>query len=196
MAEGRKDVDIETLRILVAVQETGSVSAAARRSGISQPAATARLKEFEARWRLAVVRRSTRGSTLTTDGEAVVAWARTVLHATDQMRAGLEALSVDRASALTVAASLTVAEFVLPRWLGELHAAHPEVRPRLQVVNSDRVADLVRAGEADVGFIETAARPTDLARRAVGSDRLLVVVDPRHPWARRRSAVPTAELRA
>lgn len=66
------DLDIETLRLLVGVAERGSLSAAAAERGMSQPAASARIKEFEARWRLAVVRRSPRGSRLTTDGEAVV----------------------------------------------------------------------------------------------------------------------------
>src|SRR5262245_34635408 len=116
------DVDIETLRLLVAVEDAGSVTAAARAVGISQPAATSRIKAFEARWRLAVVKRSPRGSTMTTDGRAVVSWARAVLHATDQMRAGLAALSSDWAAEVSVAASLTVAEFILPRWLGKLHA--------------------------------------------------------------------------
>lgn len=178
------DVDVETLRILVAVHELGSVSAAARRFGISQPAATGRIRAFEARWRLSVLKRTPRGSTMTTDGLAVVSWARSVLHATDTMRAGLQALSADRAGEVAVAASLTVAEFILPRWLGELHATMPEVHPRLHVVNSDTVADLVREAKVDVGFIETAARPVDLARTVVGSDRLIVVVSPGHPWAR------------
>ena len=130
------DVDIETLRLLVAVEDAGSVTAAARAVGISQPAATSRIKAFEARWRLAVIKRSPRGSTMTTDGRAVVSWARAVLHATDQMRAGLAALSSDRAAEVSVAASLTVAEFILPRWLGKLHAVMPEVQPRLHVVTA------------------------------------------------------------
>jgi DNA-binding transcriptional LysR family regulator len=110
------------------------------------------------------------------------------------MRAGLAALSSDRAAEVSVAASLTVAEFILPRWLGKLHAVMPEVQPRLHVVNSDRVAELVRDGEVDVGFIETAARPVDLAKRVVGSDRLIVVVAPGDPWARHRHPVGTEAL--
>lgn len=189
-------LDLETLRLLVAVHDRGSLSAAARDVGISQPAASSRLREFEARWRLSVIRRSPRGSTMTTDGEAVVSWARAVLHECDMMRSALESLSTDRSTEVVVAASLTVAEFILPRWLGELHASLPRVRPRLQVVNSDRVADLVREGTAAIGFIETATRPTDLARRVVGSDRLIVVVAPGHPWARYRHAISDEALRS
>lgn len=188
------DVDIETLRLLVAVGEQGSLSRAASQRGISQPAASARARAFEARWRLSLLRRSPQGSTLTTDGQAVVAWARNVLHEADAMRAGLEAMSAERSSEMTVAASLTVAEFILPRWLGELHVRQPLAQPRLHVVNSDRVCELVRDSVADIGFIETAARPVDLAYQVVGSDRLVVVVRPDHPWARRSTSIERQSL--
>jgi DNA-binding transcriptional LysR family regulator len=191
---GVPELDLETLRLLVALAETSSLSAAARGRGISQPAGSARIRELEARWRLAIVRRSTRGSSLTSDGEAVVAWARTVLHAADTMRAGLAAMSVERDEGVAVAASLTIAEYLVPRWLGELHTRSPKVQPRLVVVNSERVADAVRSGEVDLGFIETALMPTDLARKTVGRDRLVVVVAPTHRWARRRTPLTTAEM--
>lgn len=189
------DLDLETLRLLVAVSETGSLSAAATRRGISQPAASARVREFESRWRLAVVHRSARGSRMTTDGQAVVSWARGVLHAADTMRASMGALTGRRSAGVTVAASLTVAEYLLPRWLGELHQRRPEVQPVLKVVNSDTVADAVRAEEADIGFIESARLPAGLARAGVGHDRLVVVVAPGHSWARRRTPLTRAELR-
>lgn len=189
------DLDVETLRLLVALGELGSLSAAAQSRGISQPAASARLRAFEARWRVTVADRSPRGTTLTTDGLAIVSWARAVLHEADLMRAALTAMSQERHSELAVAASLTIAEFILPRWLGELRHVAAAVTPRLHVVNSERVADLVRSHTVDVGFIESAAVPRDLAHQLVGSDQLAVVVEPRHPWARRSTPVPPAALR-
>lgn len=189
------DLDLETLRLLVALGELGSLSAAAQSREISQPAASARLRAFEARWRVTVAERSPRGTTLTTDGLAIVSWARGVLHEVDLMRSALTAMSQERHAELDAAASLTIAEFILPRWLGELRHVSPDVRPRLHVVNSERVADLVRSRTVDVGFIESAAIPRDLAHRLVGSDQLAVVVEPRHAWARRSTPVPPAALR-
>ncbi|MGN7246952.1 LysR family transcriptional regulator [Janibacter anophelis] len=180
------DIDIETLRLIVAVDEAGSLSAAARDRGLSQPSASARVRAFEARWQLALLDRSPRGSTLTTDGQAVIAWARRVLTEADTMRAGLASLTGGRKGEVRVAASLTIAEFILPRWLGRLRDSM-EVHPQLHVVNSDRVADMVRSRLADIGFIETAARPAGLEHRVVGADRLVVVVHPDHPWASRRT---------
>lgn len=189
-----RDLDLETLRLLVAVSETGSLNAASRERGISQPAASARVKEFEARWQVAVLHRSTRGSKLTPDGEAVVAWAKELLHSADTMAAAVQTLTSQRQAGVVVAASLTIAEQVLPRWVGELHASRPGLQPVLRVVNSEAVAEEVRAGTVDIGFIESSLLPLGLARATVGHDRLVVVVARGHPWARRSTPLTRHEL--
>ncbi len=191
--------DVESLRLLVAIEDHGSIGAAARVTGISQPAASKRIRALEATWRLSLLSRSARGSGLTIDGEAVATWARRVLHELEVLQAGMEALSVERRSGLAIAASLTVAEFLLPRWIGELRAQVPGLQPQLRVVNSERVSELVRADEADLGFIETAILPTDLNVLRLGSDRLSIITLPSHPWARRstpltRQALAQAEF--
>jgi molybdate transport repressor ModE-like protein len=191
-----RDLDIETLRLVVAVASRGSIGAAARELGISQPSASARIREFEARWQLSLLLRSARGSRLTEDGEAVVTWARSVLHEVDQMRAGLTALEVTKNAGVTVAASLTIAEYLVPGWMAALRAGSPELHPHLVVVNSATVVRHIEEGTADLGFIETAARPTGLAGRVIGFDELVVVVSPEHPWARRRKPLTATALRA
>lgn len=190
------ELQLDTLRLLVAVADGGSIGAAARSAGISQPAASKRIREFEARWRLNVLARSTRGAKLTVDGEAVVTWARRVLHEVDLMRAGLGALTSERRASLSIAASLTIAEFLLPRWIGELRATAPELQPHLRVVNSDQVAELVRDGAVDVGFIETARLPEDLSVTNLGTDSMVLVVHPDHPWARRSTPLTHSMLAA
>lgn len=188
------DVDVETLRLLVALADQGSIGKVARATGVSQPAISKRLRAFEARWRIQVAQRSAGGSALTTDGEAVVAWARRVLHEADLMRNALAAMGAERAVGLGVAASLTVAEYLLPQWIAELHQRFPGVQPRLKVVNSSSVGALVAAGEVEIGFIESATLPVDLICQRIGKDRLAIVVAPGHEWARRSTCVPTASV--
>lgn len=188
------ELDLESLRLLVALQDLGSIGAAAREVGVSQPAASKRIREFEARWRLELVMRSTQGSELTVDGEAVVAWARRVLHEVDVMRTSLDSLTVERRAGLAVAASLTVAEFMLPLWMAELRARVPDLHPQLRVVNSEQVSALVRAGEVDVGFIETALVPRDLDVVTLGRDRLVIVAPAEHPWSRRSTPLSRKAL--
>jgi len=192
----RRVPDLDSLQLLVRVAELGSLTRAGRAHGISQPAASARLLGLERRVGTALVQRSARGSTLTPEGALVVGWARDVLAAAAGLGAGIASLDADRASRLRVAASMTVAEHLLPSWLVRLAAARPGTAVSLQAVNSTQVAAAVLAGEADLGFVEGPEVPAGLRSRSIGGDRLVVVVAPTHPWARRRRGIGAAELAA
>lgn len=193
------ELDLNALRLIVHLGDQGSLGAAGRTLGVSQPAASATLRAFEARWQLSVATRSARGTRLTQDGETVASWARELVHHVDTIRGGLTALSQQRAqsdNSLSIAASLTIAEFVLPRWLGELRTALPEVHPSLSVVNSDVVDTRIHSGDCEIGFVETTDVSRDLACRVVGHDRLVIVVSPAHPWARRSTPLSRGQLLA
>lgn len=191
-----KHVDLDSLRLLLLVDELGSLGAAARELAISQPAASTRLRSLESRYNLSLVTRSTRGSRLTEDGKAVCAWARNVMNEVDSLETGIGALSAQRRGDLKVAASLTIAEYFMPRWLAELQRAQPGVHAGLVVVNSAEVVAMVRDERVRLGFIESALPVPDLRTRQVGSDRVSVVVLPDHPWARAKQPVDRTELAA
>ena len=188
--------DLEALRLLVLVGELGSLGQAARRLDISQPSASKRLAALERRLGLSLVDRSRRGSTLTATGRVVSDWSRRVLDEVDALHSGLEALRREHHAELRVAASLTVAEHLAPRWIGELRRRWTELHVGMRVTNSASVATLVSAGEVDVGFLEAPTLPPGLTARPVARDRLAVVVAPRHPWSRRRSGILPDELAA
>src|SRR5699024_10492267 len=90
------DVTLNELRLLVAVAEHGSISAAARLLLISQPSASARMKELERHLGLELLDRRTRGAELTADGRAVTDWARAVVDAADVLLTGAQALATSR----------------------------------------------------------------------------------------------------
>ncbi|HVV18631.1 MAG TPA: LysR substrate-binding domain-containing protein, partial [Pseudonocardiaceae bacterium] len=188
--------DVESLRLLVLVGELGSLGRAAERLRIAQPSASKRLATLERRLGLVLVDRTRRGSVLTPAGIVVAGWARRVLDELDALVTGAEALRAKREAELRVAASMTVAEYLAPAWIGELRSAEPTLYVGLQVTNSERVAELVRKGEVDIGFVETPEAPDGLSARRVATDHLVVVVSPGHPWARRRGPLPVAELAA
>lgn len=187
-------LDLESLRLLVLVGERGSLTSAAGELGMSQPAASKRMSVLERRLGLSLVERSRRGSVLTASGELVAGWARRVLDELAALQDGVELLRRRSSAQLTVAASLTVAEHLLPAWLGEMRRSDPDSRVGLQVMNSTRVCEAVRDGTVDLGFIESPDVLPGLRSRAVARDRLVLVVAPGHPWARRRRPVGASEL--
>ncbi|GGX98352.1 LysR family transcriptional regulator [Streptomyces anandii] len=188
--------DVEGLRLLVLVGELGSLGKAAMELGIAQPSASKRVATLERRLGLALIDRTRRGSSLTADGQVVAARAQRVLDELAALMTSVEAQRSKLRATLRVAASMTVAEYLAPPWIGELCRAHPDLHVGLHVTNSEHVRELLRGGEAEIGFIESPHVPRGLTSKTVSTDRLVVVVAPAHPWARRRRPLTAQELAA
>ncbi|MDA8359420.1 MAG: LysR family transcriptional regulator [Actinomycetota bacterium] len=186
--------DLVSLDLLDSVVQLGSIRRAAVAHGISQPAASMRLRVLERALGLALLDRSGGRATPTLAGEAVNEWGRRVLDATRDLLTGAEALRHDGRTQVRIAASMTVAEYLVPGWLQRMALAMPEVTASLQMGNSEQVAAVVAAGGADLGFVEGHAVPAGMESRTVVADELVVVVTPSHPWARRRRPVSADEL--
>jgi DNA-binding transcriptional LysR family regulator len=186
--------DLIGFDLLLSVARLGSVGRAATAHHISQPAASARLRELDRRLGLTLLHRSPRGSTLTATGALVADWARAAVDAADALATGVAALRETHESRLAVAASQTVAEYLLPAWLVALRTGHPGLSVTLRAANSADVAAAVLAHEVDLGFVEGPDAPAGLHADTVATDRLAVVVAPGHPWSKRRRGVTPAEL--
>ncbi len=188
--------DLGALELLLAVARHGSLGRAARELGITQPAASSRIRAMERQLGVGLLDRSPRGSRLTDAGALVTDWARRIVEAAEAFDAGAQALRGRRDSRLRVAASMTIAEYLLPGWLIALRAQRPDTAVSLYAGNSAEVARRLLDGEADLGFVEGLTVPEGLDGAVVGHDRLLVVAAPGHPWARRRTPLTAAELAA
>jgi DNA-binding transcriptional LysR family regulator len=187
---------LDALVVLLAVAEHGSLGGAARAVGLTQPTVSARIQGMERQVGFALVERGARGSRLTPAGAALAEQAQAVVDAAVRLDAEIGALRADSRARLRVAASQTPAELLLPLWLAVLAAEHPDTAVSLVSVNSAQAARLVLEREADLGFVEGPRVPTGLGSRVVAHDRLVVVVAPTHPWARRSRPLSGRELAA
>ncbi|WP_328393474.1 LysR family transcriptional regulator [Nocardia sp. NBC_00416] len=186
--------ELGVLELLVGVDDHGSLGAASRIAGIAQPNASRAIKRLEAQVGTSLLQRKPTGSTLTPEGTVIAHWSRRVLDDARQLLDVAAGMREKRAAELTVSASMTVAEHLMPAWLGRFRRIDPDVTIHLQVRNSMQVCDDVTAGSCDVGFVESPTVPRALHSVAVARDRLVVVVDPHHRWTRRRRPLSIAEL--
>lgn len=176
--------DVAALALLVEVARLGSIGAAARSHGTTQQAASERLRSLETQVGFAVLRRGARGSSLTPSGTVLVEWASRLLEIADEVDGAIATLRDDVRRELHVAASMTVAEHLVPRWLVQLRRRQvregvPPTTVSLHAANSRDVVAAVADGSADLGFVEGAEAPTThkgLAVRDVGTDELVLVV--------------------
>jgi DNA-binding transcriptional LysR family regulator len=112
--------DLGALRALREVSRRGSIAAAATALGVSQQALSARMRTLERAMDITLLARLPTGSHLTEQGRLIVGWGEDVLDAADRLEAGLRSIRSGATHRLAIAASLTVAEHLVPHWLVEL----------------------------------------------------------------------------
>lgn len=178
--------EISALDLFRSVVELGSLGRAAQAHRITQPSASSRLRSLERTLGITLLVRSPTGSTLTPDGRVVADYANAVLSAADDLASGVAALKADQAGLLRLAASYTLAEYVLPFWLETFFSARPDDSVVLDVTNSRAVIDRVESGAIDLGFIESPTAPAGMAEQVIGTDEIIAVASPRHVWTNER----------
>lgn len=131
---------LSDLQLFIATVEAGSLSAAARKLGLTPAAASAALQRLEAELGAPLLVRSTRRQRITPQGELFLSSARQAIDllasASEQIRCGQVVVS----GSLQVSMPSDLGRNVLLPWLSEFMAAHPRISLRLQV--SDRLADV------------------------------------------------------
>lgn len=148
---------------------------------------------------LALVQRGARGSRLTDAGSVVASWATRLIDLADETAAAIDGLRTDKSRGLSVWASTTVAESLIPAWLvrlrqRQLDADEPPTTVSLTAANTRSVLEAVRAGAADLGFIEGVDAPSGVRHQAVAHDELILVTAPGTPLAGRQSGRPPRPL--
>ncbi|MHB8319586.1 MAG: LysR family transcriptional regulator [Acidimicrobiales bacterium] len=186
--------DLSSLDLLQSVAVLGSIRRAAQAHHISQPAASMKLRSLESCLGLRLLERSSTGARLTTAGDAVVEWSEPVLEGMKALHIGTSALRSKDEGHLAVAASMTVAEYLIPGWIARIAEMRPGLSISLKMGNSLQVAEMVESNDAVVGFVEGKREPSSLHYRKISTDSLVVVVAPSHSWAHRRAPLSAAEI--
>jgi DNA-binding transcriptional LysR family regulator len=181
---------LEQLRIFVAVAEHEHVTQAARNLNLTQSATSAAIAALEGRYATKLFDRIGRRIALTEAGRLFLIEARAVLQRARAAETVLADLAGLRQGALSLAASQTVGHYWLPRVIHRYQSRYPGIALSLSLGNTETVAEMVHDGAADLGFIEGEIDDPVLTVRPVAEDRLMLVVAPDHPWARKPPATP------
>lgn len=182
-------MELRQLEYFVAVAEEANFTRAAERVHISQSGVSAQVRQLEGELGARLVDRSGRRATLTAAGAAALPHARAALAAADAMRHAVDDVTGLIRGRLVV--GMVVGCRITPLFdaLAAFHLDHPGVEIALLEDNSDRLIELVRSGEADLGLIATAgAPPSGLDGFPIVSEGLVAVVPVDHPLAKRRRA--------
>jgi DNA-binding transcriptional LysR family regulator len=177
--------ELVELRAFCAAVDLGSIGRAARLLRVSQPALSKRLRALEVLAGSRLLERSSRGVSPTQAGTELYMAARKVLAEAEAVEALMGGLSSDQAP-VRLAASPTMAEFVLPRFLVDFEREHRRhLSVGLVIANSASGRALVGEGRADMGVVaeDPSTDGPVLVETPFCEDEVVVGVPEAHPWA-------------
>jgi DNA-binding transcriptional LysR family regulator len=175
------DVELRQLRCLVAIVEAGTFTDAAVDLGISQAAVSRNIGALEQLLGVRLLHRTSRSVTLTVAGSHVLAQARQILAAAQNLVAeATTGHTVLRVGHAWSAMGRHTREF-LRRWA----ASHPDIE--LALIRTNSVTGGLAEGVCDVAVVRTAVDSRRYASAIVGHERRFCALASDDPWARRRS---------
>ena len=172
---------LELYRVFKTVAETKNISAAAQNLYISQSAVSQSVKQLEQQLQVRLFSRTTRGVTLTADGQLLYDY---VSKAIDLIAAGEEKLSKSQSlqlGHLAIGASDTLTRRYLLPHLKAFHSAYPAVELEIRNGTSQGVLDLLHAGRVDVAFASQVPDPQAFESRRCFDTHLVFVAAPDYP---------------
>jgi DNA-binding transcriptional LysR family regulator len=188
-------MDTHQLKAFVAVAELESVSRAAERLFLTQPAVTRRLQILEEQLGQPLFDRLGRHLMLTEAGRCLLPYARQILDLMDKSAQAVADLAATVQGTLTLVTSHHIGLHRLPLVLREYKRLYPEVTLKLRFMNSQEAHRAVRLGEADLG-VTTEEDPISagIVAETIWLDRLEMVVAPDHPLAAQARALQLEDL--
>ena len=178
------------LQVFHAVAKQSSFTKAAETLFMTQPAVTFQIKQLEEHFNTRLFDRGHGKISLTAAGDVVLEYAERILSLSAELDTRVSELTGEVQGLLLIGASMTIAEFMLPRVLGEFKVAYPAVKARLTVANSETIEHGVAAHSLDIGLIEAPSHLPGLSTEECGDDELQVVCSPGHPLAGLKAVTP------
>jgi LysR family transcriptional regulator, transcriptional activator of the cysJI operon len=185
------------LRVFRAVARHRNFRMAAEELLLTQPAVSQQVKALEAELGTALFRRSAGQVALTAAGEMLLPYAERLAALAAEAEAAVKSSVGTPGGSLSVGASQTIGQYLLPQLIATFAAAYPAIAISTVSGNTSQVIDALLDGRTQIGLIEGPAMRSGVHVEAFAEDELVLVAPAGHPWADERIAaamLPEATL--
>jgi DNA-binding transcriptional LysR family regulator len=173
--------DLIDLTLFRHTLECGNITAGARSSHLSLPAASARIRAMEASLGTALLERNRRGVQPTPAGQALLQHARLIGQQVERLQFDLGQYAQGQQGQVRLLCNTAALTEYLPELLAGYLADNPGVSVDVQEMPSLRIVQSITQGMADLGIISTAAPSTHLQTRPFRDDPLALITPLAHP---------------
>jgi LysR family hydrogen peroxide-inducible transcriptional activator len=187
-------VTLRQLQYVVAVADRKSFRQAAEDCHVAQPSLSAQIAQVEDALNLRIFERDRRSVALTSAGEALVARARALLIAADELTESARRLSDPFSGTLRVGVIPTVGPYLLPEVAPLLRERFPKLNFIWMEEKTAQLLENLRRAEMDGAILALEAEIGDLPRVVLGKDPFVLAVAPEHPLARAKGPLKPEKL--
>jgi DNA-binding transcriptional LysR family regulator len=171
------------LRVFRTVARHLNFSRAAEELLLTQPAVTQQIKALEDEFGVSLFDRGGGHIQLTPGGKALVPFAERMKVLSEEAVRAVAAAYGEQSGDLTLGASQTIAQYLLPALIAAFRESHPKVRVKTLSGNTDEMLEALVSGKIELALIEGPERRKDLHIEAFMEDHMVLVVPPGHEWA-------------
>ena len=176
---------IENFRLTVfrAVASHLSFSRAAEQLLLTQPAITQQIKALEEQFGTPLFNRGGGRISLTPGGAALLPFAEQIKELGEHAVAAVANAYGKQAGELSVGASQTIAQYLLPTFLAVFLQRNPQVRITARSGNTDQMLAALDSGDIQLALLEGPEQRTDVHIERFMEDHMVLVVPSNHEWA-------------
>jgi len=171
------------LQVFHTVARLLSFTKAAETLHMTQPAVTFQVRQLEEYFNTRLFDRTHNRISLTEAGARVYEYSDKIFELYGEMENAVREMTGEISGSLTIGASTTIAEYMLPALLGDFRAKYPDVSIHLKVSNTDGIVSMVENNTIDLGVVEAPVSNKNLVVDECRRDHLVAIVPPNHPKA-------------
>lgn len=162
---------------------------------MTQPAVSQYIRSLEETMDIRLLERTNKYVRLTKAGEIVYHHAKEIVGLYGRMHHLVNDLSHEASGKLSIGASYTFGEYVLPHMLARLLKDYPRIQPEVTIGNTAEIADLIISRQLDVGIVEGRFKENrTLTSQDFAEDRMIIVASSDHPLAVKTERIEWEEL--
>jgi DNA-binding transcriptional LysR family regulator len=178
-------MELTTLRIFLAVAEERSFSRAAAKVHRTQPAVSQAVKRLEDELGEQLFDRSSKSGTLTDAGRVLQNYGQRLVRLAEEAESAMRELRDLRRGRVLIGANEAAIHTLLPL-MARFRQKVPDIAVDVRRVPARQIAVEVQQGSLDFGALTFRPAEEGLLEVAVGSDELVLLMPPSHPFAKRR----------
>jgi DNA-binding transcriptional LysR family regulator len=178
-------MDLTSLRIFLAVAEERSFSRAAAKVHRTQPAVSQAVKRLEEDLGEQLFDRSSKSGTLTEAGRVLQNYGQRLVRLAEETESAMRELRDLRRGRVLIGANEAAIHTLLPL-IARFRRTLPDIAVDVRRVPARQIAVEVQQGSLDFGALTFRPPEQGLLQVAVGTDELVLLVHPAHPFCGRR----------